>query len=361
MFGQTFDGRDLIVIGLLVVLEGVLSIDNALVLGLLAKRLPKHQQGKALTYGLVGAFVFRIVAIATASYLLRWRVVKLLGGAYLIYVSVKHFFFDADDPGREEVALGPDGRPVVREAGPAGAAGAVPAVEGADPAAREEAIAEREPPPVGVLDAALTGHGRRHVGFWSTVVVIELTDIAFAIDSILAAIALVGSPPTGTPQHASHPKLWVVVTGGMLGVVLMRFAAVLFIKLLERFPRFETSAYLLVIVIGLKLTVDWAFNSAEHPHRVDFHDFRSPAFWAFWVLMIVCFCVGFIPRREKQGFPVKVIEPPGPGPGPGPDPGPDPGPGRGREPLAVGGVAPVASGAPEADKRVSSGSGRTAS
>ena len=350
MFGQTFDGRDLVVIGLLVVLEGVLSIDNALVLGLLAKRLPKHQQGKALTYGLVGAFVFRIIAIATATYLLRWRVVKLLGGAYLVYVSVKHFFFDADDPGREDVTLGPDGTPVVRE----GPGGEPPSVEGLDRRAREEAIAEREPPPVGLMDAALTGHGRKYPGFWSTVFVIELTDIAFAIDSILAAIALVGSPPAGIPRHATHPKLWVVVTGGMLGVVLMRFAAVLFIKLLERFPRFETSAYLLVVVIGLKLVVDWGFNSAEHPHRVDFHDFRSVAFWVFWLLMIGCFCLGFIPHRDKKGFPVKSVEPPGPDSGP-------PGAGVNREPVTIGGVGPVASGAPEADKRVSSGSGRTAS
>ena len=78
----------------MIVLEGVLSIDNALVLGLLAKRLPKHQQPRALTYGLVGAFVFRVVAIALASLLLKWWVVKLLGGAYLIYVALKHFFFE---------------------------------------------------------------------------------------------------------------------------------------------------------------------------------------------------------------------------------------------------------------------------
>ena len=59
MFGQTFQPRDLLIVLLLVVLEGVLSIDNALVLGLLAMRLDKHHQGRALTYGLVGAFVFR--------------------------------------------------------------------------------------------------------------------------------------------------------------------------------------------------------------------------------------------------------------------------------------------------------------
>src|SRR4051812_17209105 len=93
-FNQTFQASDLAIIGLLIVLEGVLSIDNALVLGLLAKRLPKHQQPRALTYGLVGAFVFRLLAIMLASVLLKWWVVKLLGGAYLIYVAVNHFLVE---------------------------------------------------------------------------------------------------------------------------------------------------------------------------------------------------------------------------------------------------------------------------
>src|SRR5205823_920225 len=104
MFGQTFDPHDLAIIGLLVILEGVLSIDNALVLGLLARRLPKVLQGKALTYGLVGAFVFRILAIAAASFLLHWRLVKFLGGAYLVYVAVKHFFFESS-PVDEKAAM----------------------------------------------------------------------------------------------------------------------------------------------------------------------------------------------------------------------------------------------------------------
>src|SRR4051794_34614639 len=114
MFGQTFDPHDLAIIGLLIVLEGVLSIDNALVLGLLAKRLPKQQQSHALTYGLIGAFVFRFVAIATATFLLKWTVFKLLGGGYLIYVALKHFLEPGDV--KEHVKIGPDGQPVLVQA-----------------------------------------------------------------------------------------------------------------------------------------------------------------------------------------------------------------------------------------------------
>ena len=289
LWGQRLEPHDLVVIGLLVVLEGVLSIDNALVLGLLAKRLPKHQRAKALTYGLIGAFVFRFVAIALATYLLQWWVVKLAGGGYLVFVAVKHFLFDQHGHGEEDkVTLDADGNPVlVRQVG-------APEDNGNENGDVSE-IEQRTPVPAG---AAL--RGRRHAGFWRTVVVIELTDIAFAIDSILAAIALVGSAPRG--HTGLHPKLWVVVMGGMLGVILMRVAAAMFIKLLDRFPRFETAAYLLVTVIGLKLLADWWFNkpTPEHPHGVlDFHSPHSPAFWVFWVLMVACFCVGFLRKREK--------------------------------------------------------------
>src|SRR5438874_6721513 len=109
MFSQTFDLHDLVIVGLLIVLEGVLSIDNALVLGLLARRLPKVLQSKALTYGLIGAFVFRLLAIATASYLLHWRIAKLLGGLYLVYVAVKHFIFERASAGDEMLAVDDQG------------------------------------------------------------------------------------------------------------------------------------------------------------------------------------------------------------------------------------------------------------
>ncbi len=284
-WGQSFESQDILLVLLLVFFEGILSIDNAIVLGLLAKRLPKSQQKRALTYGLLGAFVFRALAILTASFLLEWRIVKLLGGGYLLYIALKHLFFQSKETTADEVSVAPDGSLVLRDA--------LTGEELTD-SRQELELKERLPAPIS-FEAIRYG---KH--FWITVLIIELTDIAFAVDSILAAIALVGSPPSGHPIDAAHPKLWVVLSGGIIGLVLMRVAAVMFIRLLEKFPRFETSAYLLIVVIGLKLLVDWGFNSAEHPHVVDFHHFSRPEFWLFWISMLVCLAIGFLPSSKGK-------------------------------------------------------------
>ena len=280
MYGQTFGQQDIATIALLIVLEGVLSIDNALVLALLAKRLPKSQQSRALTYGLVGAFLFRFIAIGGATYLLRWEIVKLIGGGYLLWVALKHLLSrkPADEADHIEVDKDNNPRLVSEETG----------IELTEEK-QEEHVRART-----ILPLPEAGKA----SFWPTVLVIELTDIAFAVDSILAAIAVVGRAPAG--HVGPHPKLWVVLVGGMLGVVLMRVAATIFIKLLERFPRFETSAYLLVLVIGGKLLADWGFNSPEHPHRVDFHDTSSAAFWIFWAIMGLCIAYGFLAPKKKD-------------------------------------------------------------
>ena len=249
VLGQTFQPHDLLIVLLLIALEGVLSVDNALVLGLLAKKLPEAQRSKALTYGLVGALVFRFVALACATFLLKWTIFKAIGGLYLLWVAFKHFVLDR---------RGPDG------------------------------------------DAGVRGGAKGALGkFWPTVLVVELTDLAFAIDSIVAAIGVVGPAPRGSDPDGLHPKLWVVLTGGFLGVVLMRFAAVLFIRLLEKFPRFETAAYLLVTLIAVKLLVAFAAHAADY-HGIRFHDPHNAAFWAFWAAMVACFASGFFGRRNQQ-------------------------------------------------------------
>ncbi|HMI30209.1 MAG TPA: hypothetical protein VK527_00605, partial [Candidatus Limnocylindrales bacterium] len=87
----SIEGADLITIGLLVLLEAALSADNALVLAVLVLPLPRQQQKKALQYGIVGAFAFRVIATLSAVHLIHWDWVKLVGGVYLLYLPIKHF------------------------------------------------------------------------------------------------------------------------------------------------------------------------------------------------------------------------------------------------------------------------------
>jgi YkoY family integral membrane protein len=216
---------DFAVIGTLVVLEGLLSADNALVLALLVRHLPADQQKKALLYGLVGAFVLRGIGIFFAGLIINLWWFCALGSAYLIVLAIRHF---------------------VKKTGNSPEA---------------EKAAER-------------GEG---MGFWPTVFMVELTDVFFAIDSILVAVALVNDPD----------KLWIVYTGGFLGILLLRLAATFFIKLIERYPALDTMAYLLVGWAGVKL----ASASVDVYHRgkgqEPAHLLNPYVFWAVFAAIIL--------------------------------------------------------------------------
>src|SRR5699024_9583907 len=95
-------------------------------------------------------------------------------------------------------------------------------------------------------------------GFWMTVVKVELADLAFAVDSILAAVALaVALPPIGlfTVGSLDGGQFLVIFIGGMMGVILMRFAANLFVKLLHERPGLELAAFAIVGWVGIKLAL----------------------------------------------------------------------------------------------------------
>src|SRR5947209_1513824 len=119
----------------LVILEGLLSADNALVLAVMVRHLPKQQQKRALRYGIWGAFIFRFIAVIFAAQLLIYWQLKVLGGLYLLYLAISRLIFGEGD----------------QEAGKS---------------------------------------SRFGEGFWATVVGVEIADIAFSIDSILAAVAM---------------------------------------------------------------------------------------------------------------------------------------------------------------------------
>ncbi|MGC8966882.1 MAG: TerC family protein [Thermus sp.] len=171
----------------LIVLEVILSADNALILGVIVQKLPPALRRKALFYGILGAYVLRGLALLFAALVIKLWWVQALGAAYLLHIALKHF-------------LSP-----------------------------QEAHA---PPPLEVSAAQ----------FWKVVAQVELMDLAFAVDSVLVAVAL-------------SEKLWVVYTGVFLGILALRMLASLVVTLLDRYPRFKHLAYLVVGLAGAKLAV----------------------------------------------------------------------------------------------------------
>jgi YkoY family integral membrane protein len=132
---QALGGADALSIATLAVLEGILSVDNSLVLAILVRTLPKEQQKKALLYGIFGAFFFRVVALIFAAQLMGFVIFKIIGGGYLLYLAMKHMFFFYKEDAHQS-------RPKVA------------------------------------------------ASFWKTVLIVEFTDIAFSIDSITTAVAM---------------------------------------------------------------------------------------------------------------------------------------------------------------------------
>jgi YkoY family integral membrane protein len=223
-----FHVSDLLTIGLLVVLEGLLSADNALVMAVMILGLPRPDQKKALRYGLVGAFAFRILATLLAVYLIRIDWVKLLGGAYLLYLSQHHFFASGN-------------------------------------------AEERSKPKA----------ARRWLGLsplWSTVVKVELVNLAFSIDSILVAVAMT-------------PKLWVILSGGLLGIVAMRIVVGKLLMLVRRYPSLVDAAFIIIAWIGIKLLV-------EYLHLEGWIHFEINK-WISFGLIAAIFSVAYLYARRK--------------------------------------------------------------
>lgn len=224
-----FQLADLVTIGLLVLLEGLLSADNALVLAILVLGLPREQQRKALRYGILGAFFFRIVAILFAAQMIEYSWVKLVGGAYLMWLSYAHFF-------------------------------------------RHEEGDKR-----GTIKPAKAWLGLSV--FWTTVLKVELTDIVFAVDSILVAVAM-------------SPKLWVIITGGILGIIAMRLVIGQLLTLVQKYPALVDGAFVIIAWVAIKLFVEYA-------GQVGWVSFHIPKTLSLG-LIVVIFGISYLIAR-KQG------------------------------------------------------------
>ncbi len=239
MFGQTFQISDLAGVGALVVLEALLSADNALVLAIMVRHLPKKDQKHALFYGLAGAFVFRLFAILFAAVVLKQWWLQGIGAGYLLGMPIKHFIQ------RSRADGGPNVKPV-------------------------------------------------GASFWKTVIAVELTDFAFAVDSVLAGVTFVDNKTA---------KLWVVYFGAVIGIILLRFAASIFIRMLVKYPALGDVAYLLVAWVGVKL----AFLTG---HSFQIHNPTALAFTipemptpVFWIVLLSIGVIGSMIAVRKPDAP----------------------------------------------------------
>ncbi|TND08564.1 MAG: integral membrane protein TerC [Bacteroidetes bacterium] len=225
----------LAVIGNLIVIESLLSVDNAAVLATMVMDLPKEQRAKALRYGIIGAYVFRGLCLLFAAYLITIWWLKPLGGLYLLYLVFDYF----------KGKMTPD---------------------------KEEDVLEKQSH--WMYRATIGWMGQ----FWATVALVEIMDLAFSIDNVFAAVAF-------------SENLVLIWVGVFIGILAMRFVAQGFVKLMERYKFLETAAFVVIAVLGIKLMLsllehfypDHAFSKFLGSHAAD------------WGVSIITVSIFFIP------------------------------------------------------------------
>jgi len=175
----------LLILSILIVLETVLSADNAIALAALSQGIEDSKlQHRALNFGIIAAFVLRVCLILTATWVTKFWQFELLGAAYLLWLAWQYFTSDESN-GHEH-------------------------------------------------------HGPRFTSIWQAIPMIALTDLAFSLDSVTTAIAV-------------SDDTWLVLTGGAIGIITLRFLAELFIRWLDEFVYLQDAGYLTVALVGLRL------------------------------------------------------------------------------------------------------------
>jgi YkoY family integral membrane protein len=192
----------LIVILNLILIESLLSVDNAAVLATMVMHLPKDQRSKALRIGLIWAYVFRGLCLLFAYFLIQIWWFKPLGGLYLLFLAIKHFVTKKKHEDPETIAE------------------------------------ELEKAEKGWLFKNTLG---RLGPFWSTVMMVEIMDLVFSIDNVLAA-------------NAYTKNIILIWLGVFIGILAMRFVAGRFVKLIEKYPFLDTCAFIVISILGAKLT-----------------------------------------------------------------------------------------------------------
>jgi YkoY family integral membrane protein len=238
---------------ILIGLEGLLSADNALVLAVMAKHLPEEQKKKAINFGLLMSFAFRFAALFALSFIADVWQIQAIGAAYLLYLGLKNII---------QIQFGKENNNIDKDSHKKAAG----------------------------------------IGFWPTVGKIALADLAFAIDSILAAVAIaLGLPdsPLGNFGGMDGGQFMVVVLGGIAGLVLIKFAATWLVQLLAKRPALETTAYAIVAWVGVKLAV---ITLAHEDIGVLDHQFPHSTVWSltFYGVLVGIALLGWFASGNKS-------------------------------------------------------------
>lgn len=118
-------------------------------------------------------------------------------------------------------------------------------------------------------------HGPRFTSLWQTIPLIAVTDLAFSLDSVTTAIAI-------------SDQTWLVIAGGTIGVITLRFMAGLFIRWLKEYVHLEDAGYITVGFVGLRLLV-----RAIRPELV-------PPEWVMIAAIAIVFAWGFSKRTDGE-------------------------------------------------------------
>ena len=189
----------LLVIGNLILIESLLSVDNAAVLASLVMGLSRKDRKRALRYGIFGAYLFRGLCLVFASFLIKIWWLKAVGGLYLLYLVLAWARKRNHNKGGKN---------------------------------------EEEKPAGGIYKIVVKYFG----AFWATVLSVELMDMAFSMDNVFAAVAF-------------SNNILIILCGVFIGILAMRFVAQGFVKLMEHYPFLEGCAYLVIALLGVKLSL----------------------------------------------------------------------------------------------------------
>jgi YkoY family integral membrane protein len=228
----------LLLLPLLVALEAVLSADNAIALAAISRGLhDRERQRLALNLGLALALVFRLLLIVAARWVLNVWPLQLAAALYLLWLCGRHL---------QGLWSGRHGDAAVGSETPASAL--------------------NTPDPTAVASLA------------SVVGTLAITDLAFSLDSVAAAVAV-------------SDRLWLVMAGGVIGVIALRLTAGLFIRWLEIYNHLETAGFLAVGLVGIRLLL--RLGMPEH----------LPPEWVLLLAVACLFVWGFSSRRPVDVTP----------------------------------------------------------